>query len=144
VLQHAAIVGRTFWLSSLLELAYNINQETVQDALSSLINRGFIAETEQQTQSPVEQDSVFIFKHILIRNVVYNNIPRMRRSQEHAQLTLRIEEQAGDNTKDFVELLAYHYQQALVNRSPSLLPTTVVPGDSPAAPVRLTRSELRS
>ncbi len=144
VLQHAAIIGRTFWLAALFELAGDLKSAVLLETLDSLIQHDFIVETEKQGLSPFEYDRVFSFKHILIRNVVYNNIPRMRRSQEHTQLALRIEEQAGDNTKDFVELLAYHYQQALVNRSPSLLPTTVASGDSPTSPVRLTRSELRS
>ena len=64
VLQHAAIVGRTFWLSILLELDDTLSDEDVVRALVSLIKREFIIEIEKQISSPVEHDQVFSFKHI--------------------------------------------------------------------------------
>ncbi|HBE29238.1 MAG TPA: hypothetical protein DDW25_10150, partial [Ktedonobacter sp.] len=85
VLQHACIIGRTFWLSALIEIASDLSTSTIVETLDSLIQRDFIVVAEKQARSPVENDQVFTFKHVLIRDVVYNNIPRMRRSQEHAQ-----------------------------------------------------------
>lgn len=113
VLQHAAIVGRTFWLSSLLELGTDLTIETILAALVSLIQRDFIIEAEKQIRSPVEQDRTFLFKHVLIRDVVYNNIPRQRRSQEHAHVACWLEKQTEQQQEAFIELLAYHYQHAL-------------------------------
>jgi predicted ATPase/class 3 adenylate cyclase len=143
VLQHASIIGRTFWLAVLLELAGNLNPATLIETLDTLAKRDFIVEVEKPELSPFEHDRVFSFKHILIRDVVYNNIPRIRRSYEHTQLALWLEKQVGENDKDFVELLAYHYQQALVAWSPALLtgPTSLRDVSDPA---RLTRTELRS
>ncbi len=144
VVQHASIIGRTFWLSALLELAADLTNDAVLHALDSLVQHDFIVEAEEQGRSPVEQDRVFSFKHILIRDVAYNNIPRMRRSQEHARLALWLEEKTAGNSEAFVELLAYHYQQALVSWSaPFLSSTGDVPGPA-VTPVRLTRVELRS
>ncbi|GAC1382911.1 MAG: hypothetical protein NVSMB33_10510 [Ktedonobacteraceae bacterium] len=147
VLQHASIIGRTFWLSALLELAANMPTATLIETLDALIRRDFIVETEKQARSPVEHDRVFTFKHVLIRDVVYNNIPRMRRSQEHAQLALWLEEQTADNREPFVELLAYHYHQALATRSAGFIPDTTLASngtaDTLAPSVRLTRAELR-
>lgn len=146
VIQHAAIIGRTFWLSSLLELASALDHEAVLDALQSLTQRDFIIETEKQVRSPIAHDRVFSFKHVLIRDVVYSNIPRMRRSQEHAHLAIWLEEQTASNQKPFVELLAYHYQQALASWSVGLSVQPVEytnPADPNAAPLSLTRPELR-
>ena len=143
VLQHASIIGRTFWLAGLLELAADLTSDTVLHALDSLVQRDFIVESEELGRSPVEHDRVFTFKHILIRDVAYNNIPRMRRSQEHARLALWLEEKTAGNTEAFVELLTYHYQQALATWSASLLPAPGDVLDSSLPPVRLTRSELR-
>ncbi|HET9920029.1 MAG TPA: adenylate/guanylate cyclase domain-containing protein [Ktedonobacteraceae bacterium] len=146
VLQHAAIIGRTFWLSALLELAFDLDADIVQGALNSLVQHDFIVETEEQQRSPVEHDRIFSFKHVLIRDVVYNNIPRTRRSLEHAQVAQWLEEQAAGQLDTFSELLAYHYQQALVTWSAALLPGAIGTTDAfePAnhAP-RLSRAELR-
>src|SRR6266487_3239037 len=94
ILQHGAIAGRTFWLSELQVLEPDLSIETILEVLASLIQREFIMETEKEVRSPVESDHVFVFKHVLIRDVVYNNIPSMRRSQEHIRIA--IHERLGD------------------------------------------------
>jgi predicted ATPase/class 3 adenylate cyclase len=116
VLQNAAIIGRTFWLSSLLELSADMSHTDVLAALSDLIQRNFIVEGSKhmpQIQGILEPDSAFTFKHGLIREVVYNNIPRTRRSLAHARLALWLEEKIAGRLDIFTEWLAYHYQQAL-------------------------------
>jgi predicted ATPase/class 3 adenylate cyclase len=146
VLQHAAIIGRTFWLSALRELATDIGADTLSEILDALIERDFIIEAEKQVRSPIKQDHIFIFKHILIRDVVYNNIPRMRRSQEHAHLALWLEEKAGNDRETYSELLAYHYQQALATWSASLSMSSIEisNGHKPdTSALHLTRPELQ-
>jgi predicted ATPase len=144
VLQHAAIIGRTFWLSSLLELGSDLNVEVVLEALVSLIRRDFIIEAERQSRSPVEHDRIFSFKHVLIRDVAYNNIPRMRRTQEHARLALWLEEKTASNRELYAELLAYHYQQALLTWSAGLALNVVeASSGQDSTMTRLTRPELR-
>jgi tetratricopeptide (TPR) repeat protein len=149
VLQHASIMGRTFWLSALTELAADLSSDTLLDTLDSLEMHDFIVETEKQVRSPVENDRVFVFKHVLIRDVVYNNIPRMRRSQEHAQLAIWLEDKTAGNVETFVELLAYHYQQALHTWSVGFVPGMVTLNDTSdktsttTQPEQLTRPELR-
>ncbi len=147
VLQHASIMGRTFWLSAVRELAPELSLATIRETLDALMQRDFVVETEKQVRSPVEHDRVFVFKHVLIRDVVYNNIPRLRRSQEHAQLALWLEEKAVGKTETFVELLAYHFQQALVTWPAGFVPTIVGatndPSEIPTQPIQLTRPELR-
>ncbi len=149
ILQYAAIIGRTFWLAGVIELATDFEIDTVLKTLEVLKQHDFIIESEKQTRIPVDRDSVYNFKHVLIRDVVYNNIPRLRRSQKHAQLALWLEETVGDNTEAFVELLAYHYQQALATWSASLLINTAGASElsgqtfgSPTEPIHLTREEL--
>ena len=149
VLQYASIIGRTFWLAGILELATDLDTGTVLKTLDVLIQRDFITESEKQARVPVRQDRVFSFKHVLIRDVAYNNIPRIRRSQKHAQLALWLEETVADNTEVFAELLAYHYQQALATWSASLLANTASTSEissdassSSRLPASLTRQEL--
>ncbi len=151
VLQCAAMIGRTFWLAGLIELVTGLNIDSLLKTLNVLIQREFIteAEAEKQVRPPVEHDRVFSFKHVLIRDVVYNNIPRIRRSQKHAQLALWLEEKTAGRTELFAELLAYHYQQALANWSASLLVNTTSTSEmagsaqgSSTEPLNLTRQEL--
>lgn len=130
VLQCASIIGRTFWTSAILELAENLERDIVQQTLEQLIQRDFVEESEKQERSPIASEQSFSFKHILIRDVVYNNLPRIRRSQKHAQLALWLEEQVADRLENFVELLAYHYQQALLNWSATLHIHTINPSES--------------
>ena len=145
VLQAASIIGRTFWVSAVLELADGLGREAVLRTLEQLMRRDFLEESEKQAGGPVENEESFSFKHILIRDVIYNNLPRMRRAQKHAQLALWLEQQVADRREDFVELLAYHYRQALANWSATLYADAVIPappGASPEQKVSLTRPEL--
>jgi predicted ATPase/class 3 adenylate cyclase len=120
VIQSASIIGRTFWVSAILELVEELDRETVLSTLEQLMWHDFIEESEKPGLSPIEAEQRFSFKHILIHDVVYNNIPRMRRSQKHAELALWIERQVVDRLDAFTELLAYHYQHALENWSANL------------------------
>ena len=149
VLQYASIIGRTFWLAGIVELAPDLDIDTILMTLDVLKQRDFITEAEKQVRTPVEHDRVYSFKHILIRDVVYNNIPRIRRSQKHAQLALWLEEKTVGNSEAFAELLAYHYQQALANWSATLVVNTASTSeivgetaDPTTQSIRLTRLEL--
>jgi class 3 adenylate cyclase/tetratricopeptide (TPR) repeat protein len=143
VLQHAAIIGRTFWLPALLELASGLPEDTILKTLDSLIEHEFIVETGGSESGPLAHERVFSFKHVLIRDVVYNTIPRARRSGEHARLALWLEQQSADNPEAFAEVLAYHYQQALVTWSASTLQAAGAGNAHSGDLLRLTRPELR-
>jgi len=149
ILQHAAIVGRSFWLSSLLELAGELNTDTILEDLMSLTRRNFIVEIKKITvTNPVEPDRAFSFKHILIRDVAYNNIPRVRRSLEHARIALWLDEKTIERRETFIEQLAYHYQQALANWSTSSSIDSIEIEPSQQRPqgsvILLTRDDLRN
>lgn len=130
VLQAASIVGRTFWISAILELAENLDREVVQNVLELLARRDFIEESEKKAPGPIVDEQSFNFKHVLTRDVVYQNIPRTRRSQKHAQLALWLETRVADRLENFAELLAYHYQQALLYWSAARQAQTLSPEDS--------------
>ncbi|GHO89489.1 ATP-binding protein [Dictyobacter formicarum] len=146
VLQHGSIIGRNFWLSSLLELSQGLSPDAVIEALVALMRRDFIAEISNKTASPTTPDRAFIFKHILIRDVVYNNIPRQRRAHEHARIALWLDEQVANQQANFVELIAYHYQRALAAWSPNAAIDYIEIYNQhhpTAPPIRLTRENLR-
>lgn len=148
VIQYAAIIGRTFWLSAVMELANDLDRETVLATIDALARRDFISKADKPVRTPVAQDRVYIFKHILVRDVVYNTIPRLRRSQKHAQLAAWLEEVVGEAASQYAELLAYHYQQALATWSAGAFAHAIEVGGNKegqdTAELLLTRQELIS
>jgi class 3 adenylate cyclase/tetratricopeptide (TPR) repeat protein len=114
VLQHAAVAGRAFWKGALADLAQEINPEALNLALESLIRKDFIAENEHPTGILIERDVQYNFNHVLVRDVAYASVPRARRAREHARMAEWLERTSAGRVEGFIELLAYHYQQAIV------------------------------
>ncbi len=147
ILQHGSIIGRIFWLSALLELTTDLNPDAVFEALLSLFRHDFIVEINMRTTSPITPDRAFAFKHILIRDVVYNNIPRQRRAREHAQIALWLEEKITDQQSSFIEMIAYHLQRALNTWSANATIDFIEIKNqrhSATPTIRLTRNDLRA
>ena len=53
-----------------------------------------------------------MFKHVLIRDVAYESLPRKERSRAHVETAAWIEETSGERAGEFAELLAHHYDAA--------------------------------
>ncbi|HEU5199445.1 MAG TPA: hypothetical protein VFU32_07400, partial [Ktedonobacterales bacterium] len=117
VLQHASVAGRSFWKGALAHLAQEMNLDTLDLALQNLLYKDFLLENEHPTGILIEHDVQYNFKHVLVRDVAYTSIPRARRAREHARMAGWLEKVAAGRTKAFIELLAYHYQQAIVASS---------------------------
>ncbi len=108
-LQSAAVVGRVFWPSP-VRLLLNGEGQVLGDILGSLESRELVLE---RLGSAISGEHEYIFKHILTRDVAYESLPRRERGAAHATVARWIEETAGERTREFVELLAYHYATAL-------------------------------
>lgn len=117
LLQHASVAGRSFWKGALTYLAQEMNLDTLDLALQNLLSKDFLLENEHPTGILIEQDIQYNFKHVLVRDVAYTSIPRARRAREHARMAEWLEHIATGRTKAFIELLAYHYHQAIVASS---------------------------
>ena len=146
ILQHGSIIGRIFWLSALQELTTTLNTETIENALLSLFHHDFISEINMRTTSPITPDRAFTFTHILIRDVVYNNIPRQRRAREHVHLALWLEEKIAHQQSSFIEMIAYHLQRALSTWSTNAAIDVIEikkKYHSTTSIIRLTRNDLR-
>ncbi|HEY7350350.1 MAG TPA: adenylate/guanylate cyclase domain-containing protein [Ktedonobacterales bacterium] len=114
VLQHAALAGRTFWKGALANLSQEISPEALDLALESLVRKDFIGENERPTGILIERDVQYSFNHVLVRDVAYASVPRTRRAREHARMAEWLERIAAGRIEGFIELLAYHYHQAIV------------------------------
>ena len=107
-LQRAAVVGRVFWPGPVGRLL-NGDRDRLRDTLDRLEGRELVL---SRLSSSIAGEQEFIFKHILTREVAYESLPRRERSGAHATVASWIEETAGERSREFLELLAYHYLEA--------------------------------
>ncbi len=109
LVQHAAVVGRTFWTGWLASAAVEDSGD-LAGALASLQEKDIFVPGEMGSQLAGERE--LAFKHVLIRDVAYGTLPKAVRCWRHFEVGRFIEERAGDRTDEFVPLLAEHYGRA--------------------------------
>ena len=106
VIQQAAVVGRIFWVGALRHL---LGPEELDDILRSLRRRQLIAD---RVTSSLAGEEEYIFKHVLIRDVAYESLPRTSRGHAHAAAAQWIEKVRGERATEVAELMSYHYMNA--------------------------------
>jgi class 3 adenylate cyclase/tetratricopeptide (TPR) repeat protein len=103
-LLHASVIGGSFWRVVLDGIG---PLEDVDASLDALEARGLI---RRRTQSQVEGDTEFAFKHVLIRDVAYATLPRTLRRDLHAA-TARLLESSVPDTSGIAWILAHHWRE---------------------------------
>jgi predicted ATPase/class 3 adenylate cyclase len=106
VAQQAAVVGGTFWEGAVVHLEGAA--DGVADSLTTLERRDFVRPHQETT---VTGEREYAFKHILIRDVAYERLPRGRRAELHLRFSDWLDALPGGED-EFVEILAYHLEQA--------------------------------
>jgi class 3 adenylate cyclase/tetratricopeptide (TPR) repeat protein len=108
VLQHASVVGQTFWEGSIggLEAEEGID---LGEALAGLQEKDLVMPT---AGSRLAGEHEYAFKHVLIRDVAYSTLPKSVRARKHAQVGAFIEERAADRSEGVVAMVADHYGRA--------------------------------
>ncbi len=106
VAQQASVVGEVFWLGALTHLAGSTDD--LPDRLSALQRREFV---HPHAESRIAGDREFAFKHILIRDVAYERLPKGRRAELHVRFSEWLTGLPAFE-HEFVEILAYHLEQA--------------------------------
>ena len=66
---------------------------------------------QRERRSSVEGETEYAFKHALVRDVAYGQIPRAERAQKHLRVAEWIE--SLGRPEDHAEMLAHHYLSAL-------------------------------
>jgi len=98
-LQDAAVLGKVFWLGAL---------DVSERQLHALQQKEFL---QRARRSSVAGETEFAFKHVLVRDVAYGQIPRAERAQKHARAAQWIE--SLGRPEDHAEMVAHHYASAL-------------------------------
>lgn len=101
VLQAGAVIGRTFQRDAVARLT----GEPVGRHLDDAVLRDLVTPEAGSVPS-------YRFKHILIRDVAYAMLPKAKRTELHLALIDWLAEWTGDRRDEFVEIEAFHLEQA--------------------------------
>src|SRR5262249_18555748 len=105
LLLDAAVVGKTFWRGALSQVGV---AEGLSELLGALERRDLIV---RDTSSIIEGEQQFGFKHVLIRDVAYELLPRAERRQRHARVAEFFEERTAE-LGEAAAALARHWRDA--------------------------------
>src|SRR5215475_11537139 len=103
--QIAAVIGREFSYE-LLSAASRIDEDDMVSALSLLEQADIIYRVGI---SPFVR---FAFKHVLLRDAIYDTLLRSKRQQIHADIAAILEHDFPKLVENQPEVLAFHYQEA--------------------------------
>jgi class 3 adenylate cyclase/tetratricopeptide (TPR) repeat protein len=109
LLQDAAVVGKVFWAAALVAVG-RLAADVVEDRLRTLERKEFV---RRERRSSVAGETAYVFRHVLVRDVTYGQIPRPQRAEKHRLTAEWIESLAGDRFEDVADLVAHHYGSAL-------------------------------
>ncbi|WP_130403045.1 adenylate/guanylate cyclase domain-containing protein [Micromonospora violae] len=104
VLQAAAVVGVVFWAAP-VAMALGRPVEWVERALDRLQRRDLVYE---QSTSTMPGQSEYRFRHILVRDVCYQRLPRAERVLRHQRTADWMAQLADGRQHDLAEVLANH------------------------------------
>jgi class 3 adenylate cyclase len=106
----ASAIGKVFWVGALERL--HGQSDGLHEALDSLEHRGLL---RREAVSRIAGDAQYSFKHMLIREVAYETLPKARRRDLHMGAADFIEDVAGERSAEWAPLLAIHYRNAEQN-----------------------------
>lgn len=106
LLQDAAVVGKVFWLGAIE--AMGDTPRSTEELLVGLERKEFV---QQARRSSVAGEAEYAFRHVLLRDVAYGQIPRAIRGEKHGRAAAWIE--SLGRPEDHAEMLAHHYLSAL-------------------------------
>ena len=104
VVQICSVIGREFSYA----LVKKLTDFSEKELLSHL---NTLRESELVYERGIFPQSLYIFKHALTRDVVYNSLLNRRKKELHEHIGLVIEETHRDNLDEVCEALAEHFEK---------------------------------
>jgi class 3 adenylate cyclase/tetratricopeptide (TPR) repeat protein len=102
LLQAASVIGRQFEAGLLASVAYANGD--VEPRLAAMCALDLV---HREDQSPD-----YVFKHALLRDVLYNSMLSAKRADLHGRIAEEIERRSGNRLIEVAEQLAHHYDLA--------------------------------
>lgn len=103
--QIAAVIGREFSYD-LLSAVSQVSEDDMLSALSLLEQADIIYRVS------ISPSIRFAFKHVLLRDAIYESLLRSKRQQIHADIAAMLESDFPQVSETQPEVLAYHHQEA--------------------------------
>jgi class 3 adenylate cyclase/tetratricopeptide (TPR) repeat protein len=112
VLERAAVEGGVFHAEAVTALLPGAAGQPVSRRLRSLVRKELI----EPDGSPIGGGKAYRFRHQLIRDAVYEAVPKATRAQLHRGFARWLEGRAGDRAPEYAEFIGYHLEQAVKYR----------------------------
>ena len=107
VLQRASVVGKVFYPDAVTALGPTDGR--VDELLVAAARRDFVIERNERGPGG---GRAWQFKHILIRDVAYESVPKEERSRLHDAAGRWLESVAGERRAEYAEIVAHHADEA--------------------------------
>jgi class 3 adenylate cyclase/tetratricopeptide (TPR) repeat protein len=113
VIERAAVVGEQFHDTDIEALSPAMTPVQIAARLDALVRQELIQPDHAVAAPlPTESGEGFRFRHILIRNVVYERMTEPVRAELHERFATWLEQTAGERISQFDELMGYHLHEA--------------------------------
>ncbi|MBN1423583.1 AAA family ATPase [Candidatus Fermentibacteria bacterium] len=110
LLQRAAVVGRYFWDGSIRAMQdAGEEQIDIEACLCEVQSKNLVF---PHCPSRFCDAGEYLFKHAVLREVVYETVLLRSRRIYHQHAALWLERQTGERTREFAALIADHYEKA--------------------------------
>jgi class 3 adenylate cyclase len=107
LVQAASVLGKVFWLGAVAAIS-GWERWSLEQELHDLERREFV---RRERRSSMEGETEYAFRHLLVRDVAYGQIPRGERAERHRAAASWIE--SLGRADDHAEMRAHHYVRAL-------------------------------
>ncbi|HSD02435.1 MAG TPA: adenylate/guanylate cyclase domain-containing protein, partial [Gaiellales bacterium] len=108
LLQDAAVLGKVVWIGALAEMS-GVPRFEMEERLHGLERREML---RRERRSSVGGEVEYAFRHVLVRDVAYGQIPRAQRAEKHRRAAEWIAALSADR-ENAPDMVAHHYSQAL-------------------------------
>ena len=104
IIQTASVVGNTFHSKTLHAVLGDLQAEEIDAALDVLFISNLVI---------LAGEGSYAFRHTLIREVAYGTLSRTERIRLHGMILSSLETFSAEHADEYLELLAYHYREAV-------------------------------
>jgi class 3 adenylate cyclase/tetratricopeptide (TPR) repeat protein len=108
VIERAAIAGRIFSRSAVRVLSPPGEHDSLDELLADLVRKQLI----RPHQAEFGRENTYRFRHSLIRDAAYRQMPKATRADLHERFAGWLERASGPRSAEQEEILGYHLEQA--------------------------------
>ena len=108
VIECAAIEGRVFHRSAVMQLLPETEKAAIDQQLKTLTRKELVS----PERSLLPGEDAFRFRHLLIRDAAYDRVPKRTRADLHEAFAGWLEQIAGDRIAEQEEIVGYHLETA--------------------------------